>query len=324
MPAVAGSPTIDRHDTRSGRLLSSAASPAGLVNVSPFADGASGLLEVTSNTRGVFFTRMAYAVDLTHTGPGVVYPPPTLFPPATPQAPRVTAAFPDGRRMLVAGGYGAGACVIDDGQQPLARLTTHGVADNALVSTEGNRVALRTGGLVQLFRRAGFECRESHLGVLGMPHVWLLAGLLVALALSLRADARRAPSAATLTPAAATVAIGMLIVALPRTFHALLAGLTGEVLLTPAPILLFAAIGLATGSRFWRLASVVVLAGVASVWVYCMVAFHQMGLAAWIPLDLIDRWFVLPRSLTAPAFAVGVILAVAATFAIVRAPRSAR
>jgi hypothetical protein len=157
-----------------------------------------------------------------------------------------------------------------------------------------------------------------------MPHVWLLGALLAALALSLRSDARRAPSAATLTPAAATVAVVMLVVALPRTFHALLAGLTGEIVLTPAPLLLVAAIGLATGSRFWRLASVVVLAGVASVWIYSLIALHRMGLATWIRLDVIDRTFDLARPVAGPAFIVGVILVVAATFAVVRAPRAAR
>jgi hypothetical protein len=318
-------PAIERHDARTGRLLSSAPTPAGVVNVIPFADALTGVMEVATPTRGVFFTRKAYVADLLRpgaapTGPGGMIP---VVPVATPQAPMVTAAFPDGRRMLIAGGLGARGSVFDaDARQPLARLNVPGASvGQAMVSTDGNRLALRSGGFVHLFRRAGFDCRESHLGVLGMPHVWLLGGLLTALAFSLRADGRRARSAGTLTPLASTVALAMLVCALPRTFHALLAALTGDPVLTPAPLLLVAAIGLATGSRFWRVGAIAVLAGVASVSFYCLRWARGPGFLP-AAFEVVDRTYAISRHVVFGTFLIGAMLAVAATFPLVRAPRT--
>ena len=256
-PTTTAVAAIERRSARTGELLSSVPAPAGLVEVTPFADGAHAVVgtyapagPASPFSSSIVDLRAAAAASLNLLG--------------SPLRLRPAAAFPDGRRVVAGHGVTATAAVFDpDSAQPLARLTeqTAGMT-GARVSPDGRRVAILRYDGIHLFRKVGGECRESHFGVLGMPHVWLLGALLVGLTFSLRADARRSSSAAFLSPSVATVALGLLVVALPRTFHAVLAAVTGEWLMTTAPLLLVCAIGLATGGRLWRLVTLVVLAAV--------------------------------------------------------------
>jgi hypothetical protein len=154
-----------------------------------------------------------------------------------------------------------------------------------------------------------------------MPHVWLLGGLLVALAFSLRADARRSPSATFLSPSVEVVALMMLVLALPRTFHAVLAAVTGEWLMTPAPLLLLCAIGLASGGRFWRLMTLVVLACVLPLDAYCTFDLRRAGFGTPYRLEVIDRTFEIPRLIVFAMMAVFTGLIAPALVLLVRPPR---
>jgi hypothetical protein len=225
--------------------------------------------------------------------------------------------------MVVADGSRRYGGIYDaDSGQPLAGLPGMvGGIERADVSPDGRRVAVSDNGGLRLYRKVGLECRESHLGVLGMPHVWLLGGLLVALVFSLRADARRSSSAAFLSPAASVLALLILVLALPRTFHAVLAGLTGEWLMTPAPLLLACAIGLCGGGRFWRLATLVVLACLLPLDAYCTFAVRRAGFLTPYPLEVIDRTFEIPRLIVFCTMALFTGLIVPALVLLVRPPR---
>jgi hypothetical protein len=233
------------------------------------------------------------------------------------------AAFPDGRRMLVADSAHAHGGIYDaDSARPLARVTDLvGAVRRADVSPDGRRVAVTDNDHVHLYRKVGFECRESHFGVLGMPHVWLLGVLVVAGAFSLRTDARRSPSAAFVSPSVAVLAGVMLVLALPRTFHAVLAGVTGEWLMTPAPLLLLCAIGLSTGGRFWRLATLVVLACVLPLDAYCTFDLRRAGFGTPYRLEVIDRTFEIPRLMVFAMMAVFTGLIAPALVLLVRPAR---
>lgn len=315
-PTTTATAAIQRHSARTGELLSSVPVPTGLAQVTPFADGAHAVAGVYA-PRGLGSAYSSSIIDLR----AAATPPVSLS--GSPYRLGPAAAFPDGRRVLAGHGAPATAAIFDaDSAQPLARLTEQTAGMTAAqISPDGRRAAILRYDGIHIFRKVGLECRESHFGVVGMPHVWLLGGLMVALALSFRADARRAPSTAFLSPSVATVALMLLVLALPRTFHAVLAAVSGEWLMTPAPLLLLCAFGLATGARFWRMVTVVVLAAVLPLDAYCIFDLHRAGFGTPYRLEVIDRTFEIPRVIVFAMMALFTGLCVPAMVLLVRPPR---
>lgn len=149
-------------------------------------------------------------------------------------------------------------------------------------------------GPLTFFRRAGVDCPESAWGTLGLPHTWLLIALTIALAFSLRRDAgRAAPFPAP--PSIAFLSLGLLLIALPRTIHALLGLCLGERFLTPAPILALAAISLAIGSRFWRMSTLILLAASLPLYVLLFEYVQQAGVRESTNVFLFDRPYLIPN-----------------------------
>jgi hypothetical protein len=148
--------------------------------------------------------------------------------------------------------------------RPLAILPGAGVdSDVARVrfSPDGRTILLRTGGttegLLSIYRRAGWDCPESHLGAIAFPQTWLAAGSFVAAFVVLFANASRRGRAMPESPRA--MALVVLAASLPLAAYSLLCACLGDfrqaMWPAPAALLVVAAIGLALGSRFWRLAS---------------------------------------------------------------------
>jgi hypothetical protein len=224
--------------------------------------------------------------------------------------------FPDGRRFAVVGPrYGETSVYGMDASQPLAVMKgpQRGVLeisispDGSWMATRGDDHALRA------YRRVGWECRESRLGVLGFPHAWLLAGAVSALALSLRSDALRAPGASeTHLISAEKASLILVAAALPRTVWVVVGLASGMTLpASAAPLLLLCAIGLGTGSRFWRAAVLAALAVQLSLNLYWLRKLHQHEMA--LRTAVLDRtwyvpWEVMLAILGAATVGVGVAL----------------
>jgi hypothetical protein len=187
------------------------------------------------------------------------------------------------------------------------------------VSPDGSHIAVRQLGSILFYRETGPDCPESPLGALGFPHLWLFIALATAAAFSLRYDALRSSSNPTVR--IARIALILFLIALPRTLHFLAASCIGENLLTPAPILLLAAIGLATGVRFWRLATLITLAIALPVELYSLHLLHNAGLSQRTPTLLFDRTYSIPNSLAFGLLAMITILIPLALYLLTRRER---
>jgi WD40 repeat protein len=243
-----------------------------------------------------------------------------LYDPSAPAAPIASRTIlgsnlvrprfsPDGTRLFArADGNGQSALYDLPRLRTVARLPGPLGLYDATFSPDGLHLASRgTDGHLHVYNKVGLECRESPLGLLGMPHAWLLLVLLPLTAFSLQSDARRRGAADSPT-VLTTIATVLLLAALPRTAQATLSACMGHLLLTPAPILLLSAIGLATHSRFWRVATLVALAITAAVELHCLLHLHRTGLASTTTLPFLDRsfdaptWFLaIPLALAVPA-----------------------
>jgi hypothetical protein len=146
----------------------------------------------------------------------------------------------------------------DGGRSAPGHVTPFVAPDGQTIAVPGDPI----GKWLALFRPAGWDCPQSHLGAIAFPHLWLMIASLVATALLLRRDAARDNTSDARAPAA--VSAILFAVTLPLTAYGL-ASLCVEqyweaLALVPAALLLIAAIGLAIGSRFWRLGALCMLA----------------------------------------------------------------
>jgi hypothetical protein len=149
--------------------------------------------------------------------------------------------------------------------------------------------------VVELYRKTGWDCAESPLGVIAMPPAWGSTLAFVALCVSLHGDARR--RAVGVAPRLfAPISLIVLLAALPRALHLLLVAATqNRLLLTPALLLVGCAIGLGTGGRFWRVVMMAMLAGQLSLSVYCLYRVKVLGVRGSSPIEILDRNWVLPH-----------------------------
>ena len=168
------------------------------------------------------------------------------------------------------------------------------------VAPDGQTIAIpgddMTGPLA-LFRPAGRDCPESHLGALAFPHLWLMTASLVAAALLLRQGAARHNTSGARAPA--FVAAILFAVTLPLTAYGL-ASLCVEqdreaLALAPAALLLITAIGLATGSRFWRLAALCALAAALPYELWQAHRIWKAGIPGQTLYPVLDRHFEIPH-----------------------------
>ena len=258
-----------------------------------------------------------------------------LYDPSAPAAPIASRTIlgsnlvrprfsPDGTRLFArADGYGQSALYDLPRLRRVARLPGPMGLYDATFSPNGLHLASRgTDGRLHVYNKVGLECRESPLGLLGMPHAWLFLVLLPLAALSLQADAQRRtasalPSAPSLLPAL------LLLAALPRTAQAALSACLGHILLTPAPLLLLCAIGLATRSRFWRTATMITLAATAAVELHCLLHLRRAGLTSTTTLPILDRSIDVPNVLLTPSLLLASLAALAALVLIARRPTPA-
>jgi WD40 repeat protein len=206
--------------------------------------------------------------------------------------------FPDNSRLLVhSGAFGDLTLLEVPSLGMLAnvpgRLFPSAIAPSGRYITVLDYSTIYTSRRVRVYRQVGGECRESTLGVLGMPHVWLLLVLVAGAALSLRADAARRASE---PPGrwVSLVALVLLVGALPRAGQFLLTlCVEGRVLWSATPLVLICAIGLASGSRTWRMITMLVLGVCVAVNVFCLVQLRRAGLGESLVLGVVDRSYTI-------------------------------
>ncbi len=142
------------------------------------------------------------------------------------------------------------ACPSPDGQTIVASLGNR--STSAVPVTEGYRI----------FHKTGWDCPESPIGMFAFSHFWLLLVLLIGSTVSLLADARRQAAASGVYQPHPILLVGLCAVGLVLSFHFIVEACLNEWIRTPALLLLVASIGLAGGSRIWRLITLILLCGV--------------------------------------------------------------
>lgn len=247
-------------------------------------------------------------------------------------------AFPGSNRLL-AGDLSTRqpAVFAPPHEQPVAVLPGSGPfagpSTTAEISPDGRTILTRTNGgpaalavpesVVTLYRPGGWDCPESHLGVLAFPQTWGAAVLLALLAFSLTGDARRARRASARRPVATWLVAGMLLLALPPTMHHVVAGLIGGPWVhSPAPLLVLLAILLATNARAWRAVAIVAFCGLIPLLAWGGYLLHKAGLSSEIPYRFLDRNYDVPVRLPLAAVAGLAVFVLVGLFHLLR-PRPA-
>jgi hypothetical protein len=200
--------------------------------------------------------------------------------------------FPDNRRLLASADRPSTFAVYDvPSLRPRAFIKSQVELREVFPSPDNHHLAAYDiNDHLHLFRQTAHECPESIFGLLGMPHVWLFLALLLATTLSLQSDARRRAGAPR-----SLLAIVLLLAALPRTAQLILTACLAQPLLTPAPLLLLAAIALASNARFWRITTQFLLAAAMSINIICLFRLKQSGLTTTTSFDLMDRTHTVPN-----------------------------
>jgi hypothetical protein len=207
--------------------------------------------------------------------------------------------FPDGSRIIGRGDGGVSLAIYDLKLRPLARMDGPALREWTFSPDGGHLAAFGPWSEVYAYRKVGLECRETMLGVLGMPHAWLLLALVGLTALLLQRDARRLATARGAGRRVTWIALILLLAGLPRSAQAVLTTCVGHVLPTFAPVVLISAVGLATGARFWRMAAVGGLAVSVSITAWWVLALKRGGLSGSIVFRLVDRSWAIPEKAVA-------------------------
>jgi hypothetical protein len=207
--------------------------------------------------------------------------------------------------------------------QPLARLPNLESSGECppVVSPNGRWMAcggpqVRLG--TTILKRTGWDCLPSPVGMLVFPQTWLLALAVVGAAWSLRRDARRVAvanaggrSSRYLRWGGRLISGSVFVVLVMLTVQALLVvGLGRRPLMTAAPVLLIGWIGLGTGSRFWRVAAMVICAGALAWCLWCFLGEWRLGFG-WSGserVELLDRVTMWPRWIGMSGLAVGAMV----------------
>jgi hypothetical protein len=235
--------------------------------------------------------------------------------------------FPGSHRLLAIDGDTPRLAVIDPAHpQPIALLPGEYISPPlSVISPDGQTIVAATGqrdGSLALYRHAGLDCPESHLGALAFPQTWLSGAFFIVLVFSLVHDARSVRPASVVRPPSKLVSLLLIAITLPLTLHTLLAACLGRPTLTPAPLLLLAAVGLATHSRAWRLITLLLLAINLPLCLYLGRRLQQSGLNSSTRYPLLDRSHDIPNILPFTAIAAATLLIIIALPALAR-PRAA-
>ncbi len=183
----------------------------------------------------------------------------------------------------------------------------HGDADRPVGNTISDNgqsiITLDQSGFYRLWHKVNFECPESPLGVLGMPHAWLLILAFILYIASRYKDAS-ASRPWTLRSPPTTVVILLLAIGSAGSAKILLDLCIGHVAIDPSPMLILCGLGLATGSRAWRLASMVALAASFPALARATIQLRHVGFFATTPHQILDRvWNVPHRPILISIFA---------------------
>jgi hypothetical protein len=212
------------------------------------------------------------------------------------------AWFPHSHHLLAGHDSTPYPAIIDAAhEQPLAILATPlgaSIVPAPVIAPNGHTIltgADPLGRSLAIFRPTGRDCPESHLGALVFPQTWLTIVLFAALCVSLTRDARRARPASVHRPPSSFVATGLLLIAIVLTFHFLLTAALGRWTLTPAPLLLVAAIGLATHSRAWRAITLWLLAGMLPLSLLLAYRLYRSGVWSASVWPVLDRYYSIPH-----------------------------
>jgi hypothetical protein len=214
--------------------------------------------------------------------------------------------FPDSRRHLTADPITGRAAVYSATHtSPLAILPGAGAGAGAspvgpFIGPDGLTIALpgdEDAQTLTLFRPAGWDCPESHVGALAFPHIWLTIFSLAGAFSLLHRDAR-------LRGRAVKGRIGplpmlQLVTVLPLCTYALLCVCLGQprqaLWFAPTALLVIASIGLALGSRFWRLANLCLLAASLPYVLWLAHRLYKAGPRSWTLYPLLDRHYEIPH-----------------------------
>jgi hypothetical protein len=234
-----------------------------------------------------------------------------------------TDFFPESTRYFA--NSREGAAIFDlRHDQPVAVLEflPRGVLRPELhISPDGGSILARTRSLPRsrlfLFHPTGWDCPESHLGILIFPQTWLIILFLSAAALSLLKNANRSRSLSTLPPPRLMSTI-LFALALVLTLRFTLEACLGHLIYSGAPALLLCAIGLATGSRIWRFLTLAGLCATLPLYLYYLNQMRNTGLRTIQAWSLFDRIYEVPQSLP---FAILLLTTVAVLAAIVQLAR---
>jgi len=210
--------------------------------------------------------------------------------------------FPHSHRLLAGDQATSHPAIIDPShQQPLAILPTPPGASmmpTPLISPDGQTIVTAAdpvGRSLAIFRQTGWDCPESHLGALVFPQTWLTVALFAALCISLARDARRARPASVHRPPSSVVTTGLLLIAVVLTLYFLLTAALGRWTLTPAPLLLLAAMGLFTHSRAWRAITLWLMAGMLPLSLLLGYRIYRSGVWSASVRPVLDRYYSIPH-----------------------------
>jgi hypothetical protein len=178
---------------------------------------------------------------------------------------------------------------------PLAILPHAKHTTRASFSPDAQTIARHDGRDLHLYRPAGPDCPESTLGLLAFPATWLITLALFAAVASLAADARRARTSAATRIPPPLLTTGLLILASLFTLQFALTAALGRFPSNPAPLLLLAAIGLTTHSRFWRVVTLWLLAATFPFTLYLLGQIYRAGVNRSSTWHVFDRYHEVPH-----------------------------
>jgi WD40 repeat protein len=211
--------------------------------------------------------------------------------------------FPRSHRLLAGNEIRPALAIIDaTHDQPLAVLSSaapqFGIVPAPEISQDGETIVTagdELGKTLALYRQTGWDCSESHLGALVFPQTWLTVVLFAALCTSLARDARRARPASVNRPPSSVVTTGLLLIAVVVTLYFVLTAALGRWTLTPAPLLLVAAMGLFTHSRAWRAITLWLMAGMLPVSLLLAYRVYRSGVWSASVWPVLDRYYSIPH-----------------------------
>ncbi len=218
--------------------------------------------------------------------------------------------FPGSHRLFApAAGWRTMGVYDPPSNRPVALFHEEAASNCSLdISADGKLIATSGVGVddyFRLWRKVGWECRESRFGVLGMPHCWLLGVLCVGLAGSLWRDARRVDvNVIELAPPAFVVG-GLLAAGAMGSFVMLLNFCLALPWMNPWPPFLVAGVGLATRGRGWRTVTLAILALSLPMLLYVFQELRRVGLRTTTPHFFFDRVWPVSHLWVGLAIAVG-------------------